>query len=174
MNTNIQPLVGVIYYQLAYFVPGSKATRVSMGFPKDWERITKWLYNIPSLTFQEIPRSANKVLCPDLPVLGDYYQKIPETYWNSFPYSDLPTIPLSKISPSALQKIIDDNKEGLLDSEIKRANTCIGNLEAGASSFQKTTLPACYEANASGIESFGKEVSDAIASWITKGFESIH
>jgi hypothetical protein len=31
-------------------------------------------------------------------------------------------------------------------------------------------LPACYEANASCIESFGKEVSDAIASWIRKGF----
>jgi hypothetical protein len=58
----------------------------------------------------------------------------------------------------------------MLESEINRAKLCISNLNNGASSFQKTQLPPCFQKNAEGIENFGKEVSDAVASWISKGF----
>jgi hypothetical protein len=84
--------------------------------------------------------------------------------------------PRSPETPSCdvnTQKLVSmcNKKEHLLTSDqILRANTCITNLMEGASSFQKDFLPACFQSNANNTVKYGKEVADAIASWVSKGF----
>jgi hypothetical protein len=77
---------------------------------------------------------------------------------------------LSDISADILNIETKNRSEFLSTAELKRAKTCENNLRHGASSFQKSELPPCFENNAPGIEKFGKEVSDTIASWILKKF----
>jgi hypothetical protein len=152
------------------YITGSTASRSGMGVPDDWLRIVKWLYNEPTLKFEAIPKSTNKVLCPELPVLSDYFKKIPDSYWEEFPKNELPKAPFSDISAEKLNDEISKRSAILTESEISRAKATVDNLKYGASSFQKSDLPPCFEKNAPGIESFGKEVSDTIASWLKKKF----
>jgi hypothetical protein len=69
-----------------------------------------------------------------------------------------------------LEKLCKTKDSMLSNSERERAHTCIENLKNGASSFQIGSLPACYQKNASNTLLHGREVSDAVASWLKKGF----
>jgi hypothetical protein len=139
-----------------------------MGIPGDWNRVEKWLYGYQKFDSFITQKAANKVLCPDLPILEDYTKKADSTYWDKFPKNSIPTMPESDIKADALSSIISEKENLLLDSEIVRARASVVNLTQGASSFQNSNLGPCFEKNASGIEKYGKEVADAIASWVKR------
>jgi hypothetical protein len=109
-------------------------------------------------------------LCPELPVLKDYSVNPQSDYWDSFPKKGLPAVPSCDVNIPLLEELCKAKDSLLCDSERVRAHTCIDNLKNGASSFQKGTLPTCFQKNAPNTLLHGREVSDAIASWLKKGF----
>jgi hypothetical protein len=117
-----------------------------------------------------LEKPKNKVLCPELPVLSDYSKPPQAEYWDNFPKNPVPVKPVSDISASKLAQKVKDRSEMLTDAEKFRAETCIKNLTLGAGSFQRFPLPACYQQNSTDVAKYGKEVADAIASWVKKGF----
>jgi hypothetical protein len=117
-----------------------------------------------------VVRPLNKILCPDLPILSDYSKTPPESYWHAFPKCELPKKVTCDVSISRLEERISKYKHLLTESEISRARLCVEDLEKGASSFQKHSLPACFQQNSSDTIKYGREVSDAVASWVRKGF----
>jgi hypothetical protein len=103
-------------------------------------------------------------------VLKDYSVNPKPEYWENFPSKALPTEPTCEVNVPLLAKLCSRKVHMLTNSERIRAHTCIDNLKNGASSFQKSPLPACYQKNAANTVTHGREVSDAIASWLKKGF----
>jgi hypothetical protein len=113
---------------------------------------------------------SNKILCPDIPVLLDYSRGADESYWKAFPKRPLPDKPMCEVNIENLVSLTKKCSEHITFCELMRANTCIDNLATGASSFQKSPLPACFQKNASNTITHRREVSDAVASWLRKGF----
>jgi hypothetical protein len=109
-------------------------------------------------------------LCPDLTILDDYSKAAPDSYWEAFPKNSLPDKPSCDVNIQNLSSLCEEKDHLLTNSQISRANTCKENLMKGASSFQKDPLPACFQKNANNTVTYGKEVADAIASWVSKGF----
>jgi hypothetical protein len=76
-----------------------------------------------------------------------------------------PIYPRNTYKSFSSQKIIDANK-----SELKRAEKCVSYLEHGGLDFQILLLKSCHVKNSKGALIHGEEVTDTIASWITKKF----
>lgn len=76
----------------------------------------------------------------------------------------------SRANPDILEEKLKDSSPLLLDSEIARAKKCIESLRYGAPTFLRNSLTACCVKNSSAALNHGPEVTDAIASWINKGF----
>jgi hypothetical protein len=112
----------------------------------------------------------NKVLCPDLCILEDYGKKPPDSYWENFPKNSSPESPLCDIYVVKLIEMCKEKSHLLTDSQKARADTCADSLVNGADSCQKFSLPSCFQKNAANTITHGKEVADAIASWLRKGF----
>jgi hypothetical protein len=149
---------------------GAWSERTQMGYPKEWEKISSWLFDNHSIPKYTVQKHSNKILCPELPVLQNYYSDLPESYWNHFPKKDLPEKPECDINTEKLKQEVTEHESKLTLSERSRAEICIENLKLGASSYQKIQLPACFTENANNIDKFGKEVADTVASWVKKGF----
>jgi type IV secretory pathway VirB4 component len=109
-------------------------------------------------------------LCPDLKILDDYSNTASDSYWEEFPKNSLPDTLSCDVNIQNLVLMCNEKEHLLTSKQILRANTCIENLMEGASSLQKDVLPACFQSNANNTVTYGKEVADAIASWVSKGF----
>ena len=55
-------------------------------------------------------------------------------------------------------------------SQLDRGRRVVNNLQKGAPSCQKTSLPACQASNADGALKYGREVTDTVAHWVKSGF----
>ena len=76
----------------------------------------------------------------------------------------------SCVSADALSFLVDKHKEKLKICEVARAKACIDNIRFGASSCQKSELPACHCKNAKTAVINGREVTDVLAVWLKKKF----
>jgi hypothetical protein len=153
---------------ILFYFTGLQCSNATLGLP-DMEKILEWLVSRPSsITIEN--RINNKILCPDIPILADYSKGADKSYWDSFPKNPLPDKPVCEVDINKLVMLSKKHSDQLTFCEKLRTNTCIDNLSLGASSFQKDSLPACFQKNATNTVTHGREVSDAVASWLRKGF----
>jgi hypothetical protein len=61
-------------------------------------------------------------------------------FWKTFPANGIPATPTTQINVNELLRLVEENKDKLLVSEIKRAERCIQYLKTGGPAFQKTQL----------------------------------
>ena len=111
-----------------------------------------------------------RLKCPEVQKLGNYEGPPPKSFWNTFPFSSLPTDVSSNINVKTLDEIIKSNEEKLTFTELSRAFKCVDNFKFGASSFQKMPLPSCFCKNSVETAKFGTQITDTIATWVKKGF----
>jgi hypothetical protein len=145
------------------------ANRKALGLPDDWATIQFWITGTSSAPATESPISNPKPkLFPDIPVLSDYSKNPPETFWVNFPFNPIPAQPETKIITANLEKIIENNKHLMLNSELNRAKKCMEYLSSGAPSFQSAWIPGCAVQNSTMAFLHGHSVTDTIASWVEK------
>ena len=142
-----------------------------MGLPGNWSRCRQWIIG----SSVKIPVSRQRgvgssLKCKEIPRLQDYKVIPGQEFWEKFPFKDVPSKIEASVDTEKFKELLKENKEYMKDSERTRAETCIENLRTGASSFQKTVLPANFSKNAPSATNSGAEVTDVIASWIKKGF----
>jgi hypothetical protein len=110
------------------------------------------------------------VCCPEVPLLSSYDTRPPEEFWEKFPFTPVPEIPESTIDTEALLSLVKKHQNVLLDSQRKRAFSCVNFITNGADAFQRSECPACFLSNTENTIVFGKEVTDTIANWVKKKY----
>jgi hypothetical protein len=95
-----------------------------MGLPGNWSVIENWLsggnFDFPS---SNVSRSASAL--KENTSTGSFS-------WDTFPSKGIPAKPETRINIELLRKKVEDNKEKLLEQEVRRAYRAIDYLENGA------------------------------------------
>jgi hypothetical protein len=105
-------------------------------------------------------------------VLSDYTRDPGSGFWEKFPYSGMPSKISASIDVQSLQFQLLRNKFLLTDCQYARGLHVISNLTIGAGAYQKFNLPSCKVPNNLSTVKFGREVTDAVAHWVRKGYAS--
>lgn len=123
----------------------------------------------PSPTPSTTTRQFNKKF-PEIPTLSAYGSSASHLFWEKFPSNPIPATPETRINIPALKLVFEERKPYVLKSERARAKKCIDYLENRGPSFQVSPLGSCHVKNSKAALQHGEEVTDTIASWITKKF----
>jgi hypothetical protein len=107
---------------------------------------------------------------PEIDILPSYEAKPNELFWEKFPFRDLPTVIGSRVNADILEDLLVRSSANLLFSETVRGYKCISFLRFGAPLCLKKNLGSCFVKNSKAALTHGAAVTDAIASWIQKGF----
>ena len=86
-----------------------------------------------------------------------------------FPKMSLPTQAETAINIDKFNKGIEEVKEKMTASELKRANKVLDDLRSGADAYQRSLLPLVNTFNAKTAYENGQILTDTIATWIKKG-----
>lgn len=79
-------------------------------------------------------------------------------------------MPKTVIDYRQLAVILNDRSPFLLNQQLKRGYKVVRNLEFGAPSLQKTSLPGVFCDNAKISFVYGREMTDTLAAWVSAGF----
>jgi hypothetical protein len=138
------------------------------------ERTVKWLRNRivisePSNTHGLFVKAKAN---PEVPTLSSYSSNAPESFWEKFPKSELPSKVQTKINTEVLDEKIEKAKGKMLPHQFARAKKALSFLRYGAPAYQKLSLPGCKVSYTPSTVEYGVDVADTIASWVKKGFAS--
>ena len=99
------------------------------------------------------------------------YEEIPEdSFWDIFPFFDMPKHAETSVNIVALEDKIDSVRSQMTETEIRRAAKVVKDLKEGASAYQKSDLPPLKTANARSTYENGEMLTDTIATWVKCGF----
>jgi hypothetical protein len=136
-----------------------------LGLPAEWGIVEDWLTN---KTFAE-PRST----------VSDSKQEEKDKSsgtansaidWEAFPKKEIPAGQETRINIEELKRIIDRNKENLLDHELRRAQRTISYLVEGAPAHQVRRLKSCLVKNKIPSSEANGAVLETVANWVKEGF----
>ena len=82
----------------------------------------------------------------------------------------MPTAACSRVDIEALKKRVEDVRDKMTSSEVRRADKVIRDLENGAGAYQMSELPPLSSYNARSAYENGALLTDTIATWVKKGF----
>ena len=144
--------------------------RERTGFP-EWRKVSDWLNKTVCAPYPEpeivkLPDIKN----PEIPALSCYEGIADDSFWEFFPHRDLPHKAESKVNVTTLKKKIFAAKDKMAKSEFIRAKKLLKTLQTGAESFQKSPLPPVSTRNAASTGTYGRHLTDTIATWVKKGF----
>jgi len=150
---------------------GTRTGREQCGLPENWNRVESWLKSDGFIYFESDHKTASFVSkWPSLPVLKDYSVRPDESFWKSFPYKPLPTMPETDIDVDLLESSVEDVKAKMTIHQYERCRKAVSYLRTGAPSFQSDVLPSCFVKNAACAVKHGRQVTEHIASWVKEGF----
>ena len=141
-----------------------------MGFP-EWATVSDWLnqelsaqyLNPEIITLPEIKKL-------EIPELASYEGNASEEFWEKFPKGDLPTTVNTRVNTTAFKQKIFAACDKMSKTEYNRAKRTLRNLQKGANSYQKAPLPPVSAKNSESTRTYGKYLTDTIATWVKKGF----
>ena len=70
----------------------------------------------------------------------------------------------------SLRQFVEDVKEKMSLTEVRKAERTLKDLTVGASAFQRSELPPLNSVNSKSASDNGALLTDTIATWIKKGF----
>ncbi len=93
-----------------------------MGIPKEWETVDTWLDGkcFPEYPEETVPSTTERKF-PDIPLLENYDAYPGEYFWAKFPRRELPARAETRINVKNLEKIVKENSDKMLNSELKCA-----------------------------------------------------
>ncbi len=141
------------------------------GVPEDWYTVEVWLDDskTPLYPDAEVPELLERKF-KNIPLLDDY-SIIPEAdFWVNFPSRALPTKACTRINSRNLEKLIEEHKPDMTNTELNRANKIVQDLKNGAEAYQRVELPPITVQNTRSALEHGALITDKLASWIEEGF----
>ena len=111
----------IILHQRSIFVilfTGYLVQTASSILPFFWLKMMSWLnFSGPSVKIQEdVPRMKD-LLHKDIPVLNDYLKMPHHTYWENFPFRELPEKPYTKINTEKLAYLLNERRHLMTECE---------------------------------------------------------
>ncbi len=107
--------------------------------------------------------------CPEIPILVNYAIDPPDSFWEKFPTAPLPTVLGTSLDRVKIYDLVMSCKKWTKVQYI-RAFTVIENLTYGPPTYQKEQLPSLDDGNCPSVITYGKEVTDCVATWVKSGF----
>ena len=141
-----------------------------MGLPQDWEIVEGWIdgsRDVPEVG-SAVP-GRFEVKNPEIPVLESYGKKANAGFWKSFP-ENYPTGICQKANCEKLKRYIKKHWPVWLLPQRKVAEEAVVRLNGEIEVKFVKKLGALEEKNAKSAVENGKEMTDAIASWVKAGF----
>lgn len=108
--------------------------------------------------------------CPEVLNVNNYAIPQSNQFWESFPFNPIPTSPKTCVDIAVLEKRVQMVSSKMSWAQLYRAKRCINSLKNGANSYQMSSLPPCFCKNSKSTLTYGKEVTDTVASWVKQGF----
>ena len=106
-----------------------------LGFPSR-EIYTYWLDGSMDIEYPETLKcSSHEIKNPEVPVLSNYEKGADGVFWSKFPKNELPTAACSRVDIEALKKRVEDVRDKMTSSEVRRADKVIRDLENGAGAY---------------------------------------
>ena len=134
--------------------------------------IEGWLSeeNVPNYPKEEEKKKI-EIENKEIKKLENYENCQDDNIWINFPSRKMPTKAETTLNIKNFRKEISRNESKMSNSEKRRAEKVINDLETGASAYQKEpALPPITVQNAKSAVEYGELLTDKIASWIKKGF----
>jgi len=107
---------------------------------------------------------------PEIPLLDNYDTKPDDKFWNKFPFQPLPQTPVTSINVDNLESKVFEHRSSMTVHQWERSLKAIDYLRNGAPSHQKSSLPGCFVKNSRSALMHGREVTEAIATWLDEGY----
>ena len=153
---------------LTYLLLGLSRREISV--PDNWDRVHLWLSTETMALLEEegLPQNIKRK-CPEIPILVNYGIDPPDSFWERFPTAPLPTVLETSLDKVKIYDLVMSCKKWTID-QYKRAYTVIENLKYGAPTYQKENLPSLDDGNCPSAITYGKDVTDCVATWVKSGF----
>ena len=121
--------------------------RSGLGFPD--VKLAKSLLDTEAKVVgrAEAPVHMNNIKNGEIPVLADYLGTAEDDFWKMFPKRELPSQASTRINVGKLKQHVEDVKEKMSFTEVRRAERTPRDLTVGASAFQKSELPPLSSVN---------------------------
>ena len=103
-------------------------------------------------------------------MLADYSGLAPKEFWAAFPSNPLPAGPTTAVRVDRLKILIRRYGKNWSAAKKRVAKRAIKNLSRGAKPAFKRDLPAVAVPNAGTATLHGREITDTIADWVSKGY----
>jgi len=141
-----------------------------VGSWEDWSKTKRVLFSDLTLrNFDEPPQAKFEKKNPEIPTLPDYRSKPSPSFWTSFPFRKCPKKPSARLNVDSVENEILECKENFTCHQQKRGSKLLHDLRNGASSYQKTSLPAETTQNSKSAYVHGEMLTDKISSWVKDG-----
>jgi len=142
-----------------------------LGVP-EWQWVKDWLdTSTEALRPQEEKSESIKIEHEELPLREDYTSGADDSFWDLFPKRDLPSRAKTKINVNNLRKEIVRVAHKMSNTEKRRAETVMKDLQEGADAYQKyPSLPPAIVPNAKSSVENGPLLTDKIFTWTEKEF----
>jgi len=142
-----------------------------MGLPSSWQTIKTWLDpRTPVYDPPPRPAASFSQKCPEVPILANYKVTPSAKFWEIFPSRQIPSIPSTPVNILALQHLLSVHADSLSAAQIQRGKKLIHELLHGVDSLQLRELPGAIIPNSGSVYTHGAVFTDALASWVKKGF----
>jgi hypothetical protein len=144
---------------------------VALGIHADWSITEEWLNPNISIFFpQPAENQKQKKKCPEIPTLPSYSLPPPQTFWDIFPASPLPSHPVSKIDFLCLKSLAVPLFPQMTTDQVDRTLRTVHELENGSTAPLSHDLPGIRISNSRSVIQHGEEFTDTLASWVKKGY----
>ena len=114
-----------------------------MGFP-DVKLAKSWLDKDAEVALPpEVFVHMNSLKNSEIPVLEDYSGTAEDDFWKKFPKRELPKQATTRIDVGSLRQFVEDVKDKMSLTEVRRAEKTLKDLTIGASAFQSFREVSC-------------------------------
>ena len=141
------------------------------GVP-DWPSVDAWLDpQLKAVYPEEEEDYTIEIDNQEIPELENYEVDPGEDFWKMFPKRDLPKKAETRLNLRNLAKELSKEEINMSKTERKRARRILEDLKKGANAYQKEpALPPVTVQNSKSAFTYGRLLTDKIATWIKKGF----
>ncbi len=109
-------------------------------------------------------------LFPQIPILPDYHNSPPHSFWSLFPSRSLPHDISTPINQSLLASLVHAAFPFWSFQQRSLGQFALHSICHGAQPRRAKPLPGLFTPNTPSAFLYGAQITDTIASWITKGF----
>ena len=162
-----------IYETVCFLLLEACADRKQLGLPAVWTTVCGWLMAVRVREpIDIIMKSPKDRKFPNVPILNEYFTNPGDYFWSLFPKKSLPKKVTTPIRVNRLKVLIRRNGKNWNKQQRWVAKRALHNIEKGAITHTKISLPAIRCKNAESALIFGTSVTDTIADWISSGYVS--